>query len=116
MERRPLRNPRRRLAGLIAFLTLALLLVWPFTEAGRFLIPLVPFLLVGATEGLAQPDVLGGNQTAPRLGGGIVLAVSIPYAAYAVATGRAAAQRGPTPISMPPAGGSPTTRRDPGSS
>jgi len=47
-----MRTPRRRLAGLIALFTLALLLVWPFTEAGRFLFPIVPFLLVGATEAL----------------------------------------------------------------
>ena len=47
-----LKTHRRRLASLVAFATLALLLVWPFTEAGRFLVPLVPFLLVGATEGL----------------------------------------------------------------
>ena len=50
---RALRSPRRRLAGLTALATLGLLLVWPFTEAGRFLIPLVPCLLVGAVEGLA---------------------------------------------------------------
>ena len=49
---RSFRNPRRRLAALISACTLALLLIWPFTEAGRFLIPLVPCLLVGATEGL----------------------------------------------------------------
>jgi hypothetical protein len=45
-------DPRKRLAGLVPLLTLPLLLVWPFTEAGRFLIPLVPCLLVGAVEGL----------------------------------------------------------------
>jgi Dolichyl-phosphate-mannose-protein mannosyltransferase len=49
-----LRVPRRRLAGLISLITLALLLVWPFTEAGRFLFPIVPFMLVGAGEGLAR--------------------------------------------------------------
>ena len=47
-------TPRRRLVGIITLVTLGLLLVWPFTEAGRFLIPLVPFLLVGLTEGLAH--------------------------------------------------------------
>jgi hypothetical protein len=46
-------DPRRRLSGLVPLVTLPLLLAWPFTEAGRFLIPLVPFLLVGMTEGLA---------------------------------------------------------------
>src|SRR5262249_1940306 len=45
-------RPRRRLAALIPLLTLGLLLVWPYTEAGRFLIPLVPCLLIGGVEGL----------------------------------------------------------------
>jgi hypothetical protein len=90
---RTLRSPRRRLAGLIVFLTLALLLVWPFTEAGRFLIPLVPFLLVGATEGLARPLTLVGLRRPRAWAAGMVLAVSVPYAVYAVGTGRAAAQR-----------------------
>ena len=66
--RKTLRTPRRRLAGLIAFTTLALLLVWPFTEAGRFLVPLVPFLLVGATEGIARARVAGGTAARPGLG------------------------------------------------
>ena len=69
------------------------MLVWPFTEAGRFLVPLVPFLLVGATEGIA--DLLA--PVAPRRARdwalGIVLAASIPYAAYSAVSGRALAQR-----------------------
>ena len=44
-------RPRRRLAGLIPLLTLGLLLAWPYTEAGRFLVPLIPCLLIGAVEG-----------------------------------------------------------------
>ena len=48
-----LRTSRRRMVGLISSLTLVLLLIWPFTEAGRFLVPLVPMILVGLTEGLA---------------------------------------------------------------
>jgi hypothetical protein len=47
-----LRQPRRRLAGLVPLLTLIPLLVWPYTEAGRFLIPLIPCLLIGAMEGV----------------------------------------------------------------
>jgi hypothetical protein len=90
---RTLRNPRRRLVGLIAFLTLALLLVWPFQEAGRFLIPLVPVLLVGATEGVAHVLGLMGPRRPRDWAAGMVLVVSIPYAAYAIATGRAAAQQ-----------------------
>jgi Dolichyl-phosphate-mannose-protein mannosyltransferase len=88
-----LRTPRRRLVGMIAFTTLSLLLIWPFIEAGRFLIPLVPMLLVGLTEGLArvlrqarlkQPRVLAVT---------ILLGVSIPYSVYSIVNGRAEAQR-----------------------
>jgi hypothetical protein len=90
-----LRNPRRRLAGLVAFCTLALLLIWPFTEAGRFLIPLVPCLLVGATEGLAAAARLA--RVRPRrsrvVAAWLLLAVSVPYSVYALATDRAGAQR-----------------------
>ena len=50
---RTLRSARRRLAGLVPLLTLGVLLAWPFTEAGRFLVPLTPMLLIGAVEGLA---------------------------------------------------------------
>ncbi|HEX8201665.1 MAG TPA: glycosyltransferase family 39 protein [Isosphaeraceae bacterium] len=88
---RALRTPRRRLAGLVAAATLALLLVWPFTEAGRFLIPLVPCLLVGAIEGIG-PLAARLDRRPRTWAAGVVLAVSVPYAAYALATGRAAAQ------------------------
>jgi hypothetical protein len=88
-----LRNPRRRLAGLVPFATLALLLVWPFTEAGRFLVPLVPFLLVGAVEGLAGPVARVTRRRPRTWAAGIVLAATLPYAAYSVAAGRAEAQR-----------------------
>ncbi len=91
---RALRTPRRRLAGLVPFTTLALLLVWPFTEAGRFLVPLVPFLLVGAVEGLAGPVARVTRRRPRTWAAGIVLAASLPYAAYSVAAGRAEAQRG----------------------
>jgi len=90
---RSLRSPRRRLAGLIAFMTLALLLVWPFTEAGRLLIPIVPMMLVGATEGLAHLMAWAGIKPPRDWAVRMVLMISVPYAAYAVVTGRAAAQR-----------------------
>lgn len=91
---RTLRTPRRRLAGLSALVTLALLLVWPFLEAGRFLIPLVPCLLVGAVEGLAAVTRRTLRPRRPRVAAAaLVLAVSLPYPVYALATGRAAAQR-----------------------
>ena len=88
-----LRTPRRRLAGLAALITLALLLIWPFTEAGRFLFPIVPFLLVGATEGLARIMSFAKLRRSREWACGIVLALSMPYAVYAVATGRAHAGR-----------------------
>ena len=90
---RALRTPRRRLAGIIAFTTLALLLVWPFTEAGRFLIPLVPFLLVGLTEGLAHVMALAGLRRPRDWAVAIILVASVPYAAYSIVNGRADAQR-----------------------
>jgi hypothetical protein len=92
---RTLRTPRRRLAGLIPLATLGLLLVWPFTEAGRFLIPLVPYLLVGAVEGLTLLLALIRLRfRRPRIwAAAAVLALSFPYAGYALATNRAEAQR-----------------------
>ena len=86
-------TPRRRLAGLAALITLALLLIWPFTEAGRFLFPIVPFLLVGATEGLARIMSVAKLRRSREWACGVVLALSMPYAIYAVATGRAHAAR-----------------------
>jgi hypothetical protein len=88
-----LKTPRRRLAGLSALTTLSLLLIWPFTEAGRFLIPIVPFLLVGATEGIARVMTFARLRRSRLWASGIVLAASLPYAAHAIATGRAEAQR-----------------------
>jgi hypothetical protein len=104
---RSLRRPRRRLAGLVSSCTLILLLVWPYTEAGRFLIPLIPCIVVGAVEGLAE--ILGGvGRVAGRIGArrapyrmratrrraiaaGLVLAASLPYSAYSLVTGKARA-------------------------
>ncbi len=88
-----LKCPRRRLAGLTALATLALLLIWPFTEAGRFLIPIVPFLLVGATEGLARLISMVRPRDCRFLAAVILLAASIPYSVYAIASGRAESQR-----------------------
>lgn len=90
-----LRSTRRRLVGLVPLATLPLLLAWPFTEAGRFLVPLVPFVLVGAFEGTA--DLLRRLGTPRRVARawavGLVLAASLPYAAYAIASRRAAASQ-----------------------
>jgi hypothetical protein len=88
-----LRTPRRWLVGMIAFTTLSLLLIWPFIEAGRFLIPLVPMLLVGLTEGLARV-IRQLRLKRPRvLAVTILLGVSIPFSVYSIVNGRAEAQR-----------------------
>jgi hypothetical protein len=90
---RTLRRPRRRLAGLVAFGTLLLLVVWPYTEAGRLLIPLIPCILVGAVEGLVV--VLPWPRPRPSrrrlFAAGLVLAASLPYSAYASIAGKARA-------------------------
>lgn len=95
-----LRRPGRRLAGLVPTATLTVLLAWPFTEAGRFLIPLIPCLLVLAAEGLARCGYVGWLtdrfdwRWRPRrrvVAAGLVLAASLPYSVYALATGKARA-------------------------
>lgn len=90
---RTFRSQRRRLAGLIAMITLGLLLVWPFTEAGRFLIPLVPVILVGGVEGLGRLAALVGLRHPRAWAACALLAISVPYAGYALASGRAGAQQ-----------------------
>ncbi len=81
-----MRTRRQRLAGLAALFTLTLLLVWPFTEAGRFLVPLVPLLLLGAVEGAR---FIGKRSRIAWL----LLIVAIPYPMYSLASGRASAAR-----------------------
>ncbi|HEU5118350.1 MAG TPA: glycosyltransferase family 39 protein, partial [Isosphaeraceae bacterium] len=79
----------RRIVALWSLGTLALLLVWPFTEAGRFLVPLVPALLVGAVEGLSTVLArLGFRRQARRVAVALVLLVSVPYSVHAVASHR----------------------------
>jgi hypothetical protein len=92
-------RPRRRLAGLLPLATLVILMVWPFTEAGRFLIPLVPFILLGAAEGLralagamARMWNLRMRASRRRLAiAGLLLAASLPYTLFMLVTGRARA-------------------------
>jgi hypothetical protein len=90
---RTLRSRRRRPVGLTALATLAVLLVWPFTEAGRFLVPLVPCLLVGAVESLGVFIARGKFRRSRVAAALAILALSLPYAAYAIVAGRAEAQR-----------------------
>jgi hypothetical protein len=85
---------RLRLAGLVPICTLTLLLAWPFTEAGRFLVPLVPLILIGAVEGLGRLLACLPRMRRPRAWAALaLLAVSIPYSGYAIATSRAEAGR-----------------------
>jgi Dolichyl-phosphate-mannose-protein mannosyltransferase len=89
-----LARPRRRLGALVALCTLALLLMWPFTEAGRFLTPLAPMILAGAMEGVARLIALVRPRGARTIAASLVLAGSIPYSAYSLLSLRAdAAQR-----------------------
>jgi len=80
-----LRRPRWRLAGLTFFLTMALLLIWPFQEAGRFLIPMVPFLLVGAWLALECAFNWSGTQyrmNPATLAGWLLVVLSLPYSLF----------------------------------
>jgi hypothetical protein len=89
---RALRQPRRRLAGLIPIFTLGLLLAWPYTEAGRFLVPLIPCLLMGAVEG-ASALVRGIGRSLRmklsmrpirRITAGLILVASLLYTGYSL--------------------------------
>jgi hypothetical protein len=83
-----LRDRRRRTAGLVGVATLGMLLVWPYTEAGRFLVPLIPALIVAAAEGLAAVGRrLGvGRRRSRRLAAALLLVAAVPYATFAIAT------------------------------
>ena len=90
------RRVARRLVPLVALGTLSLLLVWPFTEAGRFLIPLVPCLLVGAFVGIRSitSQFLPGRGRSVSLStAGVLLTASLPYSMLAIATDRVGAQQ-----------------------
>jgi MFS family permease len=85
---RMLQRPNRRLAGLLALVSLGLLLLWPFTEAGRFLVPLIPLLMIGAIEGIVGLiRMFWFNRTSIsmyRNASMILLAFSIPYGTYSL--------------------------------
>lgn len=92
-------RPRRRLAGLLPLVTLAMLAIWPYTEAGRFLIPLIPCLLIGAVEGTVGVATLLSRMSGTRMrvarirlyAAGLILMATLPYSAYLLKTGRARA-------------------------
>lgn len=85
-----LKNPRRRLAGLVALATLGLLLVWPYTEAGRLLIPLIPCLLIAGAESLSfllnNLKPFRGHKAARLASAWLILTACIPYAGYSIET------------------------------
>lgn len=89
---RAIMSPRRRLAALVLITGLALLWVWPFTEAGRFLIPLVPFLLVAAVEGVGRLLARVGVRKPRTWSAAALLVAAIPYSASAIVTDRAGAR------------------------
>ena len=94
------RRPRRRLAGLIPLMTLPLLLLWPYTEAGRFLIPLVPCLLIGGVEGMSGLMRWGKRsfgldipeRRVSSFAAALLLVASLPYSGYLLLTGGARAR------------------------
>ncbi|MFM7130431.1 MAG: hypothetical protein ACKO0V_13850 [bacterium] len=82
------RLPHTRLAAVYLVVSLAMLIAWPFTEAGRFLIPLVPLVLLAFTSGLV---VLASrlkfspflkNTQAERLAPWLVAALCLPIGLY----------------------------------
>lgn len=88
-------RPRSRLAALVPLLTLPLLLIWPFTEAGRFLAPLVPSILVGAAEGLsfsARWFSTKRVRLGPRRAARLILAIGLPFSIATSRPGRLEAE------------------------
>ncbi len=87
------KQDRTRFAAILVSTNLGLLFLWPFTEAGRFLVPLVPALLIIALEGL----VVFTSWLRLRLSRfklAILLAVvAFPYSLYAIVTTKAAEER-----------------------
>jgi hypothetical protein len=89
-------RPRLRLAALVPILTVSVLLPWPFLEAGRFLIPLVPCLLIAALEGLSTLLIFVaqrrgfhvGRSKVRRIAASLLLAGSLPCSVYMLAAGR----------------------------
>lgn len=82
-----LRRPRWRITALVALCTLALLLIWPFTEAGRFLVPLLPSVLLGAWYAIANLGSRLARLRPPRARAVVawaLLAASLPYPAYTI--------------------------------
>lgn len=89
---RTLRSPRRRLAGLVLAATFPILLAWPFQEAGRFLVPLIPFLLVATVEALGALLARLRVRRPRRLAVTALMLLAFPYSTYSALAHRAAAE------------------------
>jgi hypothetical protein len=90
----------QRTAGGALTLAPGILLFWPYTEAGRFLVPLIPCLLIGALEALTYLARLGAplvglNISARRIArtaAVLILIGSLPYSTYSALMGRSRAR------------------------
>ncbi len=83
-------RPTERPAVAVVGVTMPILLVWPFTEAGRFLIPLVPLLLLGFASGLvevAQRFLKISRAKTWPIASTLLLAASLPYPMLKVVQG-----------------------------
>lgn len=82
------KNPKTRLAATYLVLSLAMLIAWPFTEAGRFLVPLVPFVLLAFTDGLASVcqslkiSINLKSELAEQFAPWLVAALCLPFGLY----------------------------------
>jgi 4-amino-4-deoxy-L-arabinose transferase-like glycosyltransferase len=83
--------PHAALAQLAPLLSVVVLLYWPFTEAGRFLMPLLPWFLIGLTEGIAQIFDRLKRPIARRAIARAICLLSLPYTLYSITTDRAGA-------------------------
>lgn len=90
---RGLLDRRRRLGSLVGLGTLAMLLVWPFTEAGRFLVPIIPMIGLAATFGSVPLLRRAGIRRPAAWATRLLFTAALPYSIHAIATGRAAEQR-----------------------
>lgn len=86
-----LRNESTRTAGIYMLVSASILVVWPFTEAGRFLIPLVPLTLIAlafGTDTILSWRWACFRRTAPNVRRTIlcvVLGMGLPFGIYALA-------------------------------
>lgn len=100
-----IRRPATRPAGMVLVLTLAVLLIWPYTEAGRFLVPLVPALglatwrgslVLGSRIGRRLPPATHRRRLLRRVSlalAAVVGLATLPYTLHTLIANRSAALR-----------------------